>query len=112
MKRTLRSSGLPTLAAVATLALLGGVGCSTQPGTYADWADPDTRPLRAHVSIDEGSWALSPSARAGVTATGAAGIMGASSGPVAGGYTAFARLQNADTPAATPASAFAEVPTP
>ncbi|MEM6332962.1 MAG: hypothetical protein AAF823_06445 [Planctomycetota bacterium] len=110
MKRTLRSSGLPTLAAIATLALLGGVGCSSQQATYAAWAEDDTRPLRSHVSIDEGSWSHSPSARAGVTATGAAGTMGASSGPVAGGYTAFARLHNADAPATN--SAFAEVPTP
>jgi len=110
MQRTLRSSvawlTLPALSAVA----LPGLGCSSQPAAGHASLDADApRQLRAHVALDDASWAASRQARLGVTATGAAASLGASSGPVAGGYAAYARLHDADD-AATPA-AFAEVPT-
>jgi len=109
MQRNLRSSvvwlSLPALSAVALL----GLGCSSQPAASHASLSPDTpQRLRAHVTLDDASWAHSRQARLGVTATGAAASMGASSGPVAGGYATYARLHQVNDDAA---AAFAEVPT-
>lgn len=109
MQRTQRSSvAWLTSVALGAFAVLG-VGCSSQPHAGHAVLEADNhRQVRSHVSIDEGSWATSRQARLGVSATGASAVMGASSGPVGGGYAAYARLH--DDRAAP--SAFAEVPTP
>ncbi|MEM0914211.1 MAG: hypothetical protein AAGK09_06320 [Planctomycetota bacterium] len=114
MQRTQRSSVAWLTCGVLGVALLG-TGCSTQP--TAGFAHPTTdtttsRQVRSHVAIDDASWAASRQARLGVSATGAAALMGASSGPVGGGYATYARLHgNLDHASPVP-SAFAEVPTP
>ncbi|MEM9790268.1 MAG: hypothetical protein AAF842_07655 [Planctomycetota bacterium] len=112
MQRTQRSSvAWLTSLALGGVALLG-VGCSSQPGPgYATLDANDHRRVRSNVSIDEGSWSTSRQARLGVSATGAAAMMGASSGPVGGGYATYARLHDDRVAPPVPA-AFAEVPTP
>jgi hypothetical protein len=116
MQRDHRSrTSLFALLAAATVATLG-VGCTASPATTPASSHHDGRQqLRSHVSLDDGSWAHSRQARLGVTATGSAAMMGASSGPVAGGYATYARLHDIAPPTATPTAtpaAFAEVPTP